>query len=110
MDAHSADVRAYFDRPGNSNGLTEAINGRLDHLCGSIIGFRNLTHYVARSLLGPAASDPTTSRIVKSLQSRAVPASRKVVAPIDHVDAHGTGMAIFRTSKLIPDCVGVAFG
>lgn len=42
---------AYFDRPGTSNGPTEAINGRLEHLRGSALGFRNLTNYLARSLL-----------------------------------------------------------
>ena len=41
----------YFDRPGTSNGPTEAINGRLEHLRGSALGFRNLTNYIARSLL-----------------------------------------------------------
>jgi transposase len=35
-------VLAYFDRPGTSNGPTEAINGRLEHLRGSARGFRNL--------------------------------------------------------------------
>ncbi|PYG98907.1 ISL3 family transposase, partial [Arthrobacter stackebrandtii] len=33
------------------NGPTEAINGRLEHLRGSALGFRNLTNYVARALL-----------------------------------------------------------
>ena len=47
----AADVLAYFDRPGSSNGPTEAINGRLEHLRGSALGFRNLTNYIARSLL-----------------------------------------------------------
>ena len=47
----AADVLACFDRPGTSNGPTEAINGRLEHLRGIALGFRNLTHYVARSLL-----------------------------------------------------------
>ncbi len=42
---------AYFARPGTSNGPTEAINGRLEHLRGSALGFRNLTNYIARSLL-----------------------------------------------------------
>jgi transposase len=42
---------AYFDRPRTSNGPTEAINGRLEHLRGSALGFRNLTNYTARSLL-----------------------------------------------------------
>ena len=41
------DVLAYFDRPGTSNGPTEAINGRLEHLRGSALGFRNLTNYIA---------------------------------------------------------------
>ncbi|MFL3896334.1 transposase, partial [Pseudomonas aeruginosa] len=30
----------YFDRPGTSNGPTEAINGRLEHLRGTALGFR----------------------------------------------------------------------
>jgi len=33
------------------NGPTESINGRLEHLRGSALGFRNLTNYIARSLL-----------------------------------------------------------
>ena len=45
------DVMAYFDRPGTSNGPTEAINGRIEHLRGSALGFRNLTNYIARALL-----------------------------------------------------------
>ena len=45
------DILAFFDRPGTSNGPTEAINGRLEHLRGSALGFRNLTNYIARSLL-----------------------------------------------------------
>jgi len=45
------DVLAYFERPGTSNGPTEALNGRLEHLRGSALGFRNLTNYIARSLL-----------------------------------------------------------
>ena len=45
------DVLASFDRPGTSNGPTEAMNGRLEHLRGSALGFRNLTNYIARSLL-----------------------------------------------------------
>ena len=45
------DVLAFFDHTGSSNGPTEAINGRLEHLRGTALGFRNLTHYIARSLL-----------------------------------------------------------
>ncbi len=49
--ARAVDVLAYFDRRGTSDGPTEAINGRLEHLRGSSLGFRNLTNYIARSLL-----------------------------------------------------------
>ena len=45
------DVLAYLDHPATSNGPTEAINGRLEHLRGTALGFRNLAHYVIRSLL-----------------------------------------------------------
>ncbi|MBK9157306.1 MAG: ISL3 family transposase [Micropruina sp.] len=51
LKTRAVDVLAYFDRPGTSNGPTEAINGRLEHLRGSALGFRNLTNYIARSLL-----------------------------------------------------------
>jgi len=51
LTTRAADVLAYFDRPGTSNGPTEAINSRLEHLRGSALGFRNLTNYIARSLL-----------------------------------------------------------
>jgi len=51
LNTRAADVLAYFDRPGSSNGPTEAINGRLEHLRGSALGFRNLANYIARSLL-----------------------------------------------------------
>ena len=42
---------ACFDRPRTSNGPTEAPTGQLEHLRGSALGFRNLTNYIARSLL-----------------------------------------------------------
>jgi transposase len=51
LKKRAADILAYFDRPGTSNGPTEAINGRLEHLHGSALGFRNLTNYIARCLL-----------------------------------------------------------
>jgi transposase len=51
LKQRAADVLAYFERPGTSNGPTEAINRRLEHLRGSALGFRNLTYYIARSLL-----------------------------------------------------------
>ncbi|MBC7442662.1 MAG: ISL3 family transposase [Ramlibacter sp.] len=51
LKQRAADILAFFDRPGSSNGPTEAIYGRLEHLRGTALGFRNLTHYIARSLL-----------------------------------------------------------
>ncbi|MCI4013142.1 transposase, partial [Brevibacterium sp. ZH18] len=51
LKRRAADVLAFFTRSGTSNGPTEAINGRLEHLRGSALGFRNITHYIARSLL-----------------------------------------------------------
>ena len=50
LKKRAPDVLAYFDQPGTSN-PTEAINGRLEHLRGSALGFRNLTNHIARSLL-----------------------------------------------------------
>ena len=51
LKQRAADVLAFFDRPGTSNGPTEAINGRLEHLRGIALGFRNLKHYILRSLI-----------------------------------------------------------
>ena len=62
MKQRAADILAYFDRPGTSNGPTEAINGRLEHLCGSALGFRNLTNYIARSLLETGGFRPVIHR------------------------------------------------
>ncbi len=58
---------AYFDRPRTSNGPTQAINGRLEHLHGSALGFRNLANYIARSLLETGGFRPAiTPSIVKA--------------------------------------------
>jgi transposase len=58
LKRRAADVLAYFDRPGTSNGPTEAINGRLEHLRGTALGFRNLTNYIARALLDTGGFRP----------------------------------------------------
>lgn len=58
LDRRRADILAYFDNPRTSNGPTEAINGRLEHLRGSALGFRNLTNYIARSLLAAGGFRP----------------------------------------------------
>jgi len=62
LKRRAADVLAYFDRPGTSNGPAEAINGRLEHLHGSALGFRNLTNYIARSLLETGGFRPRPHR------------------------------------------------
>ena len=62
LKQRAVDVLAYFDRPGTSNGPTEAINGRLEHLRGSALGFRNLTNYIARSLLETGGFRPHLHR------------------------------------------------
>ena len=51
LKRRAGDILAYFDHPHTSNGPTEAINGRLEYLRGSGLGFRNLTNYTARCLL-----------------------------------------------------------
>jgi transposase len=58
LKQRAADVLAYFDRPGTSNGPTEAINGRLEHLRGTALGFRNLTNDITRSLLDTGGFRP----------------------------------------------------
>jgi transposase len=58
LKKRAEDVLAYFQRPGTSNGPTEALNGRLEHLRGSALGFRNLTNYIARSLLETGGFKP----------------------------------------------------
>jgi transposase len=62
LHRRAVDVLAFFDRPGTSNGPTEAINGRLEHLRGSALGFRNLTNYIARSLLEAGGFRPVLHR------------------------------------------------
>ncbi len=58
LHRRAADVLAYFDRPGTSNGPTEAINGCLEHLRGTALGFGNLTNYITRSLLDTGGFRP----------------------------------------------------
>jgi len=67
LTKRAADVLAYFDHPRTSNGPTEAINGRLEHLRGSALGFRSRTNCIAKSQLEQACPDPRThtrSRLV----------------------------------------------
>ena len=45
------DILAYLTHPYSSNGPTESINGRLNHLRDIALGFRNLNHHITRGLL-----------------------------------------------------------
>jgi transposase len=58
LKRRTVDALAYLDQPGTSNGTTEAINGHLEHPRGSAPGFRNLTNYIARSLLDTGGYKP----------------------------------------------------
>ena len=51
LKRRSRDILAYFDHPHTSNGPTEAINGRLEHLRGIAQGFINHRNYRLRCLL-----------------------------------------------------------
>jgi hypothetical protein len=62
----ASDVLAQLDRPQTSNGPTEAINGRLEHLPGIALGFRTLSQSIPDVCQEPADSDPTTPRVVTS--------------------------------------------
>jgi transposase len=58
MKRRAGDILAWFDHPHTSNGPTEAINGRLEHLRGIALGFRNITNYITRSLLDTGGFKP----------------------------------------------------
>ena len=62
LTRRAGDILAYFDRPRTSNGPTEAINGRLEHLRGSALGFRNLINYITRALLETGGFKPHLHR------------------------------------------------
>lgn len=51
MKRRADDILAYFDHARTSNGPTEVINGRIEHLRGTALGFRNILHYITRALL-----------------------------------------------------------
>ena len=57
LKRRAADVLSHFERSETSNGPTDVMHGRLEHLRSFALGFRNLTHYIARPPLEAAASD-----------------------------------------------------
>ena len=62
LNRRAGDILAYFQHPRTSNGPTEAINGRLEHLRGSALGLRNLTNHIARSPLETGGFRPVLHR------------------------------------------------
>jgi hypothetical protein len=52
------DVLAFFDQPGSSNGPTEAINGRLEHLAARPSASETSTTTSPEACSNQAASDP----------------------------------------------------
>ena len=68
LKRRSRDILAYFDHPHTSNGPTEAINGRLEHLRGSALGFAK-PHQLHRPLppRNRRIQTPATPPIMKSL-------------------------------------------
>lgn len=51
LSRRAVDILVCFDRRGTSQGPTEVINGRLEHLRGTALGFRSLDKSITRSLL-----------------------------------------------------------
>ncbi|GAB7191585.1 hypothetical protein NUM3379_22930 [Kineococcus sp. NUM-3379] len=58
LNKRAVDVPAYFELLGTSNGAAEAMRGRLEHLHGSALRFRNLVNDIAGFLLGTGGSRP----------------------------------------------------
>jgi len=67
LKRRAGDILAYFDHPHTSNGPTEAINGRLEHLRGSALGFAK-PHQLHRTLppRNRRIQTPTTPSTMKS--------------------------------------------
>lgn len=57
LKRRAADIPAYLDRPHTTGDPTQTLNGRLEHLRGSALGFRNLANYIT-----PARSKQAYSR------------------------------------------------
>ena len=69
LKRRAGDILAYFDHPHTSNGPTEAINGRLEHLRGSAPGLPQ-PHQLHHPLppRNRRIQTPTTPSIMKSQQ------------------------------------------
>ena len=69
LKRRAGDILAYFDHPHTSNGPTEAINGRLEHLRGTALGLAK-PHQLRRPLppRNRRIQTPTTPPIMKNPQ------------------------------------------
>ena len=67
LKRRAGDILAYFDHPHTSNGPTEAINGRLEHLRGTALGLAkpHPLHHPSTPR-NRRIQTPTTPQIVKS--------------------------------------------
>ena len=70
LKRRAGDILAYFDHPHTSNGPTEAINGRLEHLRGSALGLAkpHQLHHPSTPR-NRRIQTPTTPPIMKSRKS-----------------------------------------
>ena len=70
LKRRAGDILAYFDHPHTSNGPTEAINGRLEHLRGSALGLAkpHQLHHPSTPR-NRRIQTPTTPPIMKSLET-----------------------------------------
>ena len=70
LKRRAGDILAYFDHPHTSNGPTEAINGRLEHLRGSALGLAkpHQLHHPSTPR-NRRIQTPTTPSIMKSRQT-----------------------------------------
>ena len=80
LKRRAGDILAYFDHPDTSNGPTEAINGRLEHLRGSALGLAKphpLHHpstprnrRIQTPTTPPIMKSPKSSRLSKAMRVR----------------------------------------
>jgi len=79
LKRRAGDILAYFDHPHTSNGPTEAINGRLEHLRGSALGLAkpHQLHHPSTPR-NRRIQNPTTPPIMKSPKSSRLSKATKV--------------------------------
>lgn len=57
LSKRQVDILAFLrPSPRTSHAPTEAVNGRLEHLLGTALSFRNLTNHIRKALLNTSGS------------------------------------------------------